>query len=129
MNNKKVAIVTGAERGIGKGIAIRLAEAGYHVFFTYYFAQDDAEMVKKQIEAYGVTCKYCEADFRKAEEVEAIVGEATRKMGRLDLVVNNAAIMPPRTSQFDLSAEHIDEVLTVNYRAYMLMMLVLSKKL
>ena len=47
MNNKKVAIVTGAERGIGKGIAIRLAEAGYHVFFTYYFAQDDAEMVKK----------------------------------------------------------------------------------
>ena len=110
MNNKKVAIVTGAERGIGKGIAIRLAEAGYHVFFTYYFAQDDAEMVKKQIEAYGVTCKYCEADFRKAEEVEAIVGEATRKMGRLDLVVNNAAIMPPRTSQFDLSAEHIDEV-------------------
>ena len=56
MNNKKVAIVTGAERGIGKGIAIRLAEAGYPVFFTYYFAQDDAEMVKKQMS--GAQLKY-----------------------------------------------------------------------
>lgn len=49
----KNAIVTGAERGIGKGIALRLAQAGYNVFFTYYFKDSYAEELKRSIESWG----------------------------------------------------------------------------
>ena len=67
-------------------------------------------------------CFIQEADFRNAAEVERVVWTAAGQMGRLDLVVNNAAIMPPRMYQYEYTAEHIDEVLSVNYRGYMLIM-------
>lgn len=122
MKKSKVALVTGGERGIGKGITLRLAEAGYRIFFTYYFEQKNAEAVLQEIERLGSSGCYCRADFRNTADVEGICKHAAETMGSLDLVVNNAAIMPPRTYQFDLSAQQIDDVLSVNYRGYMLIM-------
>ena len=116
----KAALVTGGERGIGRGIVLRLARAGYDIFFTYYFSRLKAETVQREVEKLGRMCFIQEADFRNAAEVERVVWTAAGQMGRLDLVVNNAAIMPPRMYQYEYTAEHIDEVLSVNYRGYML---------
>lgn len=118
----KAALVTGGERGIGRGIVLRLAEAGYDVAFTYYFSSKKAEEVKNTVEKMGRRCAILEADFRNAGETEAVIKEAVKGLGHLDLVVNNAAIMPPRLYQYEYTADHIDEVLSVNYRGYMLIM-------
>ena len=118
----KAALVTGGERGIGRGIVLRLARAGYDIFFTFYFSRLKAETVQREVEKLGRMCFIQEADFRNAAEVERVVWTAAGQMGRLDLVVNNAAIMPPRMYQYEYTAEHIDEVLSVNYRGYMLIM-------
>ena len=118
----KNAIVTGAERGIGKGIALRLAQAGYNVFFTYYFKDSYAEELKRSIEKLGRRCVALKADFRDPSVVETVVKSAAKSLGGIDLLVNNAAIMPPRAYQYEYTAEHIDEVYAVNYRGYMLLM-------
>lgn len=118
----KVALITGGERGIGKGIVLRLAEAGYDIFTTYYFKSEAAEALKQQVSSIGRKCEILKADFRITEEVESVVKKTVKKMRRLDLVVNNAAIMPPRQYQYEYTSKHIDDVYSVNYRAYMLIM-------
>lgn len=118
----KTALVTGGERGIGKGIVLRLARAGYDIFFTYYFSSGKAVELQQEIQAMGRCCFTQKADFRNASEAEQVVKAAAGQLGKLDLVVNNASIMPPRMYQYEYTAEHIDEVLGVNYRGYMLIM-------
>ena len=81
----KNAIVTGAERGIGKGIALRLAQAGYNVFFTYYFKDSYAEELKRSIEKLGRRCVALKADFRDPSVVETVVKSAAKSLGGIDL--------------------------------------------
>ncbi|MGN0322748.1 MAG: SDR family NAD(P)-dependent oxidoreductase [Oliverpabstia sp.] len=119
---KKVALVTGGERGIGKGIIQRLIKDGYDIVSTYFFDVENTEAVIKEASDAGRKCVYFQSDFRDAKQVQSIIKKAVDEMGQLDLVVNNAAIMPPRLYQYEYTAEHIDEVLSVNYRAYMLIM-------
>ena len=64
----KAALVTGAERGIGRGIAIRLAEAGYDVFFTYYYDKENALEVQEKILSHGRKCCIYKANFKNQEE-------------------------------------------------------------
>ncbi len=122
-NNAKVAIVTGADRGIGRGIANRLAEEGYDVCITYYSYADRAQAVKEEIEEnYGRRCEFLQADFRDAEVTQTIVKKTVALFERLDLLVNNAAIMPPRRYQFDYEVKEMDDVIACNYRGYMILM-------
>ena len=122
-DNVKVAIVTGADRGIGRGIANRLAEAGYDVCITYRKYEDRAKAVKAEIEKnFGRRCEILQADFRDADVTQSIVKKAVALFGCLDLLVNNAAIMPPRRYQFEYEVSEMDDVLAVNYRAYMILM-------
>lgn len=95
MQERKVAIVTGADRGIGRGLANRIAEAGYDVFMTYYRNEELAQEVKREVEQKGVRCHTFKADFRSAEVTQKTVKTAVECFGRLDLVVNNAAISRP----------------------------------
>ena len=60
----KAALVTGGERGIGRGIVLRLARAGYDISFTYYFSRLKAETVQREVEKLGRMCFIQEADFR-----------------------------------------------------------------
>lgn len=122
MQERKVAIVTGADRGIGRGLANRIAEAGYDIFMTYYRNEDLALEVKQEVEQKGVCCHTFKADFRSAEVTQKTVKTAVECFGRLDLVVNNAAIMPPRRYQYEYEVEELDSVFAVNYRGYMLIM-------
>ena len=118
----KVALVTGGERGIGKGIVLRLAEAGYDIFTTYFFKAEAVESLEQEVGSLGRKCSYIQADFRKAEEVTLVVKRAVEEMGKLDLVVNNAAIMPPRQYLYEYTPKLLDDVYAVNYRGYMLIM-------
>ncbi|MBW8756731.1 MAG: glucose 1-dehydrogenase [Burkholderiales bacterium] len=88
----KVAIVTGASKGIGAGIALRLAADGAAVVVNYARAAGDAEEVVRRITEAGGRAVAVQADLARPEQVAPLVDAALRHFGRLDILVNNAGI-------------------------------------
>ena len=94
---EKVAIVTGGSRGIGRAIAIRLAEAGARVVVNYRDNEQAAAEVKAEIERAGGAAHIVRGSVAETGAATAMVNEAVRRFGRLDILVNNAGIL---TRQF-----------------------------
>ena len=88
----KVALVTGATRGIGKGIALKLAEHGADVAFTFVSSPDAAKKVEDELKAFGVKAIAFQSDAADYEAAEKLIEEVTKNFGRIDAVVNNAGI-------------------------------------
>jgi 3-oxoacyl-[acyl-carrier protein] reductase len=88
----KVAIVTGASKGIGAGIAKALASAGASVVVNYASSKEDADRVVSEIVARGGKAVAVQADVAKSEDVKRLFAQAKRDFGRLDALVNNAAV-------------------------------------
>jgi NAD(P)-dependent dehydrogenase (short-subunit alcohol dehydrogenase family) len=110
----KVALVTGAGRGLGRGIATRLARAGADVAVTARTVKS-LEDVRREIEALGRRCLPIEADVRDIGEIRAMVGRVAQGLGRLDVLVNNAGINI-RTPAFEVTDEEWDNVLDTNLK-------------
>lgn len=89
---KKVALITGATRGIGREIALTLAEEGYNIALNYRKANEELEKLRKEIEEKGVKCLAVCGDVSNFEEVEKFVKEIISEFGRIDVLVNNAGI-------------------------------------
>ncbi|WP_067621023.1 SDR family oxidoreductase [Alicyclobacillus acidiphilus] len=89
----KVAIVTGASRGIGRQIAIQLAKSGARVAVNYASSREQADEVVKTIEQFGGEAAAIQADVSKVNEVERLFSETLTRFGRIDILVNNAGIM------------------------------------
>ncbi|MBQ5636855.1 MAG: 3-oxoacyl-[Selenomonadales bacterium] len=88
----KVALVTGASRGIGRAVAIRLAKSGAKIAVNYAGNQAAAEEVKQIIEENGGEAILVQADISNAESVDAMVAAVMEAFGRIDILVNNAGI-------------------------------------
>jgi 3-oxoacyl-[acyl-carrier protein] reductase len=88
----KVALVTGASRGIGKAIALALAAEGAHVAINYASSSTAADEVVAEIEAMGGQAIAVQADVSQADAVDALVNAVMEKWGRMDVLVNNAGI-------------------------------------
>ena len=91
-NIKKVALITGATRGIGKQIAITLAKEGYNIALNYRKENEDLENAKKEITELGVRVLAVQGDVSKYEDCERFVKEIIEKFGHIDVLVNNAGI-------------------------------------
>ena len=92
MSENKVALITGATRGIGKQIALELAANGFDIAINYRSMQDGMDELKKEIESNNVKCEFVKADVANFEECEQMVKETIEKFGRIDVLVNNAGI-------------------------------------
>ena len=88
----KVALITGATRGIGRAIAIRLANAGFDIALNYRKENDDLTNTKSEIEKAGVDCLPVQGDISCFEDCERIAKEIFDKFGKIDVLVNNAGI-------------------------------------
>ncbi|HBC4363323.1 TPA: 3-oxoacyl-[acyl-carrier-protein] reductase [Staphylococcus aureus] len=88
----KSALVTGASRGIGRSIALQLAEEGYNVAVNYAGSKEKAEAVVEEIKAKGVDSFAIQANVADADEVKTMIKEVVSQFGSLDVLVNNAGI-------------------------------------
>lgn len=88
----KTAVVTGASKGIGAGIALALAKEGANVVVNYARAKDDAEKVAAQINQNGSKAITVQADVSKKADVDKLFAEATKAFGKVDILVNNAGV-------------------------------------
>jgi 3-oxoacyl-[acyl-carrier protein] reductase len=114
----KIAIVTGAARGLGEGIAIKLAEHGAHIAFSYVSessAEKAAALVTK-LEGLGVKAKAWRSNAGKYEEAESFVNEVVKEFGTVDICVNNAGISKDNLL-LRLTPEQWDEVMEVNLKS------------
>lgn len=110
----KVALVTGGNSGIGKTIALTLADDGFDILLNYVVNEEAAIEVKKEVEAKGRTCTLLFADVSSWDAVEAMFKEAF-SLGRVDVLVNNAGIT---RDQLILGMEEsaFDQVINVNLK-------------
>ncbi|MGN8070146.1 SDR family NAD(P)-dependent oxidoreductase [Mucilaginibacter sp. 22184] len=88
----KVALVTGASKGIGAGIALELARAGANVVINYATSPKDADKVAEQVRALDVKCMTVKADISKKDQVSEMFRAGIAAFGRIDILVNNAGV-------------------------------------
>lgn len=88
----KVALITGASRGIGKGIAQRFAEEGAKVAFTYLSSEEKAKALEAELSANGVEAKGYKSDAANFEAAQKLIEDIVNDFGTIDVVVNNAGI-------------------------------------
>jgi NAD(P)-dependent dehydrogenase (short-subunit alcohol dehydrogenase family) len=115
----KVAIVTGASQGIGKGIAIGLAAAGADVVVNYYKNAAGAEAVKNEILKIGRKCLSLQGDVSVRKDVARLTQTTLSEFGKIDILVNNAGILIPG-ALIDLAEEKWDRVVQVNLKGVFL---------
>src|SRR5437879_3082417 len=90
----KVALVTGSGRNIGRATVLKLATEGAHVVVNSRTNQAEAEAVAREAQARGVKAIAVVADVARKDQVDAMVAKAMSEFGRIDILVNNAAIRP-----------------------------------
>lgn len=90
---KKVAIVTGGSRGIGKAIVYRLASLGYQIAFNYLSSSQAAEQLVKEIESKGGACRAYQVDIKDFNAVKQWIDEVKKDFGGIDVLINNAGII------------------------------------
>lgn len=119
---RKKAIVTGASRGIGKGIALALAREGYDVAISYATKAAEAEALSAHLrDAFGVQCYSFQASLDQAGEARRFFKLATETLGGLDLLVNNAGVTIFE-SLLELREETLDVLINLDFRACLMLM-------
>lgn len=112
----KVALVTGASRGIGKAIALRYAKEGADVAFTYLSSDEKAKALEKEMQDMGVRCKAYKSDAASFVEAEKLINDIFDEFGKIDIVVNNAGITRDGLLM-RMSEENWDEVINTNLKS------------
>src|SRR5262249_12242775 len=116
--DNKVAIVTGAARGIGEGIALKLAEQGAHITFTYVSdsSADKAKALEEKLKGLGVKAKAYQTNAGDYAACETFVNDVVKEFGTVDICVNNAGISKDNLL-LRLSPEQWDEVMNTNLKS------------
>jgi enoyl-[acyl-carrier protein] reductase III len=116
---RRVVLVTGGGRGIGRAIALRFAEEGAHVFVNFFVNREAADKTARDIELRGGLAHLLQGDLKDPAEISRMFRELERAGGRLDVLVSNAAsgVLKPG---LDLTAKHWDWVFDTNARPLLL---------
>jgi 3-oxoacyl-[acyl-carrier protein] reductase len=112
----KTALITGASRGIGKGIAIEFAKQGANVAFTFNASVEAAKELEKELESYGIKAKGYQSNAAKFDAAQELVGEVLKDFGSLQILINNAGITKDNLLM-RISEEDFDQVIEVNLKS------------
>jgi 3-oxoacyl-[acyl-carrier protein] reductase len=124
----KIALVTGAQQGIGRATALRLAREGAAVALNYLDDAQAAEAAAKEIRDTGRRCVVVQADVSRPADVERLVAAAERELGGVDVLVNNAGVFP-RTPFLELTEQQWDLVHGVNLKGAFLCAQAVARRL
>jgi 3-oxoacyl-[acyl-carrier protein] reductase len=111
----RVGIVTGGGRGIGRAVAVRLAEEGANLSISYRSNDEAAEETAERVREAGVKCELFKGDVASPEDVEALFKGVSDALGRVDILVNNAGITRDNL-MMRMKEEEFDEVLRTNLK-------------
>ena len=114
--DNKVALITGAGRGIGKAIAMRFAQEGCNIAFTDIALNDVVMETEKELQALGIKAKAYASNAANFEETHQVVDEIVKDFGRIDILVNNAGITKD-TALKRMTEEQWDAVINVNLKS------------
>ncbi len=112
----KSALITGASRGIGKGIALKFAEHGANVAFTYLSSVEKGLELENELKAFGVNAKGYRSDAADYKASEELIAQMTADFGSIDIVINNAGITRDGLLM-RMSEENFDEVIKTNLKS------------
>ncbi|MEJ7829315.1 MAG: 3-oxoacyl-[acyl-carrier-protein] reductase [Segetibacter sp.] len=115
LENKNV-IITGASRGIGEAIALKLAEHGANIAFTYVSSDDKAKALEHRLQSFGIKAKAYKSNAGIYQECEAMVNDVIKEFATIDVCVNNAGISRDNLL-LRISPEQWDEVMTTNLKS------------
>lgn len=114
----KVALITGGDSGIGRAVAVLFAREGADVAISYLTEHKDAEDTRRAVEAEAKRCILLPGDVSERDYCRDAVAETVKKLGRLDILVNNAAFQVHSAEFEDLTFEHFDTTLKTNLYGY-----------
>ncbi len=114
--NGKTAIITGASRGIGHGIALAFAKQGANVAFTYLSSEEKARALEAELAAFGIKAKGYKSDAADFKAAEELVNNVVAEFGTVDILVNNAGITRD-TLLMRMSEQQWDEVINANLKS------------
>jgi len=112
----KVTLITGASRGIGKGIALTFAKNGANVAFTYVSSEDKAKALEIELESYGIKAKGYKSDAGNFKAAEELIAQVISNFGTIDVLVNNAGITRDNLLM-RMSEQQWDDVITANLKS------------
>ncbi|MDP1747643.1 MAG: 3-oxoacyl-[acyl-carrier-protein] reductase [Bacteroidota bacterium] len=112
----KTALITGASRGIGRGIALKFAEHGANIAFTYLSSIEKGLALEKELEAFGIKAKGYQSDAADFKAAEELVNAVISDFGTVDVLVNNAGITRD-TLLMRMSEQQWDEVMNANLKS------------
>ena len=111
----KVALITGATRGIGEAIAMKFAKEGYNLVINYVSDRTDVESLKEKYKDFGVKVLFIKADVSSYSECESMVNETVKEFGKIDVLVNNAGITKDGLLM-RMKEEDFDKVISINLK-------------
>jgi NAD(P)-dependent dehydrogenase (short-subunit alcohol dehydrogenase family) len=117
----KVAIITGGDSGIGRAVAICYAKEGADVAIVYLNEHNDAKETHQQVEAQGGRCLLIAGDIGNETFCSKAIERTVRRLGRLDILVNNAAQQFPQESIEDISAKQLEQTFRTNIYSFFFM--------
>lgn len=112
----KTAIITGASRGIGKGIALAFAQNGANIAFTYLSSDEKAKALEAELSEYGIKAKGFKSDASNFEAAQTLADDVMSTFGSIDVLVNNAGITKDNLLM-RMSEEDFDKVMEVNLKS------------
>ena len=112
----KTTLVTGATRGIGRGIAIEFAKQGSNVAFTYSSSVEAANSLEKELESFGVKAKGYQSNAANYEAAQQLANDVLKEFGTIDVLINNAGITKDNLLM-RISEEDFDTVIEVNLKS------------
>ncbi len=117
MNTSKVALVTGASRGIGRAIALALADCHFSVLINFAASREAALELQEEIQQSGVEAEAFQTDIGRIEDHPQLVDFLKKRFGRIDILVNNAGVAPKvRLDLLQTSPESFDRLIAINLR-------------